>query len=85
MHTNQSVSLWQTLWASKKAAGASKTVWQTVRIWLARSRTRRMLTELDNHMLRDIGINRMDALREADRMPWDGDDAAHWQIIRRLP
>ena len=33
--------------------------------------TRRQLAEMDDRMLRDIGISRADALQEADRLPWD--------------
>lgn len=33
--------------------------------------TRRELAAMDDRMLRDIGISRADALREADRAPWD--------------
>ena len=33
--------------------------------------TRRQLAEMDNRMLKDIGISRVDALQEADRLPWD--------------
>lgn len=33
--------------------------------------TRRQLAEMDDRMLRDIGISRADALREAERRPWD--------------
>jgi uncharacterized protein YjiS (DUF1127 family) len=33
--------------------------------------TRRQLAAMDDRMLRDIGISRADALREADRLPWD--------------
>jgi len=33
--------------------------------------TRRQLAEMDDRILRDIGISRVDALREADRLPWD--------------
>ena len=39
-------------------------------IWRA-VRTRRELAAMDDRMLRDIGISRVDALREADRAPWD--------------
>jgi uncharacterized protein YjiS (DUF1127 family) len=42
-------------------------------IWLAtcleRQRQRGQLAELDDHMLRDIGITRVEALREAGK-PW---------------
>ena len=33
--------------------------------------TRRQLAEMDDRMLRDIGISRVDALAEAERAPWD--------------
>ena len=33
--------------------------------------TRRMLAEMDDRMLADIGIGRGDAMTEAARAPWD--------------
>lgn len=33
--------------------------------------TRRVLAEMDDRMLADIGIGRGDALMEASRAPWD--------------
>lgn len=33
--------------------------------------TRRQLADMDDRMLKDIGISRVDALQEADRLPWD--------------
>jgi uncharacterized protein YjiS (DUF1127 family) len=35
--------------------------------------TRRQLLEMDERMLKDIGITRAEALREAARAPWDQD------------
>jgi uncharacterized protein YjiS (DUF1127 family) len=35
------------------------------------ARSRRRLTELDDRMLRDIGVSRAEADREADRAAWD--------------
>ncbi|WP_431282553.1 DUF1127 domain-containing protein [Humitalea sp. 24SJ18S-53] len=35
--------------------------------------TRRDLAEMDDRMLRDVGISRADALHEAERAPWDLD------------
>ena len=32
---------------------------------------------LDDHLLRDIGVTRAEALSEADRAPWDA--PAHWK------
>jgi len=40
------------------------------RLWRAYD-TRRQLSELDAHLLRDIGITRLDAQIEAARKPWD--------------
>ncbi len=34
-------------------------------------RTRRLLAEMDDRMLADIGIGRGDAMMEASRAPWD--------------
>ncbi len=42
------------------------------RAWVAH-RTRRQLRELDEHMLRDLGLSRADVVREARRAPWDLD------------
>jgi uncharacterized protein YjiS (DUF1127 family) len=33
--------------------------------------TRRQLAQMDDRMLRDIGISRTDAMAEAGRAPWD--------------
>jgi uncharacterized protein YjiS (DUF1127 family) len=33
--------------------------------------TRRYLAEMDDRMLKDIGISRTDARQEAERLPWD--------------
>jgi uncharacterized protein YjiS (DUF1127 family) len=38
--------------------------------WIERARQRRALGELDDHMLRDIGITRVEATREADKPFW---------------
>ncbi len=39
-------------------------------MWQERVRTRRHLHELDEHMLRDIGLSRGDALHEASKPFW---------------
>jgi uncharacterized protein YjiS (DUF1127 family) len=41
------------------------------RAMLRAALTRRQLAEMDDRMLRDIGISRADALHEAERAPWD--------------
>lgn len=41
------------------------------RLMLRAIATRRQLAAMDDRMLQDIGISRADALREADRLPWD--------------
>ncbi len=44
----------------------------TALMQMARARqTRRLLAEMDDRMLADIGIGRGDALMEASRAPWD--------------
>lgn len=39
-------------------------------------RSRHSLRHLDDHLLRDIGLTRAEALSEAERAPWDA--PAHW-------
>lgn len=46
---------------------------RTLRLWIGRSRQRRQLCELaefDDHLLRDIGVSREQALREAAKPFW---------------
>ena len=38
--------------------------------WLERARQRRALRELNDHMLRDIGLTRADAWAESDKPFW---------------
>ena len=38
--------------------------------WIERSRQRRALAALDDHVLRDIGITRVEAEREAQKPFW---------------
>ena len=45
--------------------------WPDFRAMRRAVETRRLLGQLDDRMLRDIGISRLDALEEARRVPWD--------------
>jgi uncharacterized protein YjiS (DUF1127 family) len=38
--------------------------------WQERGRGRRELEQLDDRLLKDIGLNRIDALRESDKPFW---------------
>jgi uncharacterized protein YjiS (DUF1127 family) len=38
--------------------------------WLEWTRSRQSLDELDDHLLKDIGLTRSDARREADKSFW---------------
>lgn len=42
----------------------------TLTKWSERRRTRRHLKSLDDHLLRDVGLDRLTAQREANRMFW---------------
>lgn len=45
--------------------------WLTqVQFWLERRRQRRSLLELNDHMLKDIGLNRVDAWQESQKPFW---------------
>jgi uncharacterized protein YjiS (DUF1127 family) len=41
-----------------------------VRCWRARIRERRALAAMDERLLRDIGVNRLDAVRECAKPFW---------------
>jgi uncharacterized protein YjiS (DUF1127 family) len=51
---------------------------------VALRRSRRSLADLDDHLLRDVGLSRAEARREAARPAWDAlnespwDAPAHW-------
>ena len=44
--------------------------WVLVASWIERARQRQALAELDDHMLRDIGITRAEAARETGKPFW---------------
>jgi uncharacterized protein YjiS (DUF1127 family) len=46
-------------------------VWKAILRWHEVRRQRRALLELSDQMLKDIGISRADAMREAARPFWD--------------
>jgi uncharacterized protein YjiS (DUF1127 family) len=43
---------------------------------LERSRQRRDLAHLSEHLLKDVGLSRADIARECGRWPWDGPPTA---------
>jgi uncharacterized protein YjiS (DUF1127 family) len=43
---------------------------QLLRLWYERDRQRNALAKLDERMLRDIGITRVDAMRECRKPFW---------------
>ena len=43
---------------------------ETLLIWQERAAQRRVLQQLDDHMLKDIGLSRADASHEADKPFW---------------
>lgn len=45
-------------------------VFDTIMTWIERSRQRRALRQLDDHLLRDLGVSRVDAQQEADKPFW---------------
>ena len=47
-----------------------RSVLAMVREWMRRSRTRHEIAELDDHLLRDIGLTRYDAAVESNKHFW---------------
>lgn len=60
----------QTNWSEDLRAGLRALARATTQAW-RNAVSRRELAGLDDHMLADIGLTRGDALREADRFPWE--------------
>ena len=56
------------------AAGLIRRGRHTIARWIARARQRRALREIaertDDYLLKDIGVSREEALREADKAFW---------------
>ena len=48
-------------------------LWQRIAAWNRVARERRRLLEMDDHILKDIGLTREEAYREAMRPFWDID------------
>jgi uncharacterized protein YjiS (DUF1127 family) len=49
---------------------ATPTIVETIELWLERRRQRRGLLALSDHMLKDVGISRADAVGEASKPFW---------------
>ena len=54
------------------AANAATSITSSIRVWNRRQSTRKALLEMSDHMLKDIGISRADALREGSKAFWRG-------------
>jgi uncharacterized protein YjiS (DUF1127 family) len=54
------------------ALGGLTVIVATVETWLQRRRQRRALLELSDHVLKDIGISRCEALQEGRKPFWQG-------------
>jgi uncharacterized protein YjiS (DUF1127 family) len=63
---------WMDHAGSPRTAGRFAGLLGLIGEWLRRSESRRELAGLCDHALRDIGITRVDALREADKPFWRG-------------
>lgn len=51
--------------------GKSRVV-ELLALWIGRRRQRRALAALDDHLLRDLGLTREDAVRESGKPFWRG-------------
>ena len=48
----------------------SKNILKTLKFWFERAHQRRQLGKLDDRMLKDIGISRLDVIREIAKPFW---------------
>jgi uncharacterized protein YjiS (DUF1127 family) len=61
---------WQSRPGATRSAGRWRRLLRTVRLWQRRARGRQQLRQFDDHMLRDIGITRLQAAAEATKPFW---------------
>ena len=57
--------------ASNRRGTLGQRLWTAAVAMLQARQTRRLLAEMDSHLLADIGISRADAAMEANRPFWD--------------
>jgi len=63
----QLYSTWRT---QPKPVHPVAAAWLLLARWIDRRRQRKVLAGLDDHQLRDIGITRLDAMRECEKPFW---------------
>jgi uncharacterized protein YjiS (DUF1127 family) len=54
------------------SANAGTSITSTIREWNRRQSSRKALLEMSDHLLKDIGISRAEALREGSKAFWKG-------------
>lgn len=59
-----------TTWAPRHEPHPFVAAYLLIKGWIERTRQRRALAGLDDQMLRDIGITRVEAMRECDKPFW---------------
>jgi uncharacterized protein YjiS (DUF1127 family) len=57
-------------WRPRRGPARFAAAFVMIRRWIERTRQRRALAGLDDQMLRDIGITRVEAARECDKPFW---------------
>jgi len=63
----QPYSTWR---ARRQGLHSVAAAWPLLARWIERTRQRKALAGLDDHELRDIGITRLDAMRECEKPFW---------------
>lgn len=56
--------------AVRRMSSTGLFILDTICVWSERTRQRRQLRSLPDHMLRDIGVSRADIFRECDKAFW---------------
>ena len=56
--------------AVRRMSSTGLVICDTVCVWSERTRQRRQLRSLPDHMLKDIGVSRADIFRECDKPFW---------------
>lgn len=54
----------------RRRPAATDSLWRVIALWIARRRQRQELADLDEHLLKDIGLTRAEARHEAAKPFW---------------
>ncbi|MGF1696776.1 DUF1127 domain-containing protein [Vibrio kyushuensis] len=56
---------------SRPSSNLIKTFFSIIKMWVSKSRSRKHLSDLPDHLLADVGLSEEQATKESNRVFWD--------------